>query len=540
MSARAQQWVTAFERWTSQNLGALTLWWLRNTLSPMFLLKRRKAWCPVCYEDDNAGTGIVYERLLWAIHPVAICPCHGVLLETKCTTCGQTQPALGVRSRPGHCSACGHWLGRKGSKVDLTTAPVKYQMYVAESVGELLACATAAGRLSGAKFRANLQTCVNRLAYRNLSAFAEFTHISYSPLQSWLAGTMRPRLDVLLRMCFHLGITASELLTSQRLSAVDWRAIESGFPVHDRGVKSTRTPAQVRRLLKAALRADESPSISDLSTRLGYRKSGRLYQVDAELCRKITVKHHISGRSHWWRRPGAVRICEIDTMRSTLEQALREDSPVSVRSVAARLGYANGGFLPQKFPDLCHAISQRFRVWKQEQNDAFRSRVISACHEDPPPTLRELSQRLGLGSATVLRGRFRAETDALLRARATHAQKETEKLRVAVLFVVCRESAPSLKSVGRQLGVSVSNLFEKFPALCRAIRSNYVRHRHGAARQRSEILNGEVHRTAKALYSAGENPTLNRIQDLLGEDSSREWRALQRAARRARRSLGLA
>jgi len=35
--------------------------------------------------------------------------------------------------------------------------------------------------------------------------------------------------------------------------------------------------------------------------------------------------------------------------------------PVSVHHIAARLGYSNDGYLQQKFPDLCAAISKRSR-----------------------------------------------------------------------------------------------------------------------------------------------------------------------------------
>ena len=111
--------------------------------------------------------------------------------------------------------------------------------------------------------------------------------------------------------------------------------------------------------MKAALREDECPSVPELSRRLGYQRYERLYQVDPVLCRRITARHRACTRTHWWKQPGAKRICEIDVIRSALEQSLAQDPPVSVRRIAMHLGYANGGLIQRKFPDLCHAIAQK-------------------------------------------------------------------------------------------------------------------------------------------------------------------------------------
>jgi hypothetical protein len=110
----------------------------------------------------------------------------------------------------------------------------------------------------------------------------------------------------------------------------------------------------------------------------------------------------------------------------------------------------------------------------------------------------------------------------------------------ALVSMMSTERAPSLSSVARQVGLSVSSLVAKVPDLCHAIGPNYVRWRKEATRLRRKLLNEEVLRLARNLCSKGQNPTLARIQDLLGENSRRQWRALQRAVRRATQYLGLA
>jgi hypothetical protein len=44
------------------------------------MLRKRWAWCPYCYHEDRKS-GLVYERLLWAIKVVAVRPFHFRPLE---------------------------------------------------------------------------------------------------------------------------------------------------------------------------------------------------------------------------------------------------------------------------------------------------------------------------------------------------------------------------------------------------------------------------------------------------------------------------
>ena len=542
VSPWALKWVRTLERLTCCcHLDSLTLLPLRNTLSDMFLFKRRRSWCPHCYETDRE-TGTVYERLLWTLRGIAVCPIHVAPLEEKCPFCCKALPPLAAHSRPGYCSSCGHWLGKQAERSLLRANPSEadYELYAATTAGELLALCSTAGRLSRARFTTNLRICIDRLVSGNTKAFAAFTRASSAAVQSWVSAKMRPRLDVLIRVCFHLGIPAGALLTSRRLAGVNWPAVKAHFPDYDRGVKAEQSSEEVRRLMRAALREEECPSVPELSKRLRYRRYERLYQIDPVLCRRITARHRASKRTHWWKQPGAKRICEIDTIRSALERSLAQDPPVSVRRIAAQLGYANGGLIHRKFPDLCHAIAKKLEDCTERRFEALRQAVNAANLEDPPPTLHDISQRLGYRNSSTLRSLFREETDRLRQARAVHAQKEIAKLRAALLLILGGESAPSLSSVARQLDSSVSDLAEKFPDLCRTIRSRYLRCQKERTRKREQLLNEEVRRIAEDLHATGRTPTEARIMRLLGEGTVKSWRTVRRAVQRARRFLGFA
>jgi hypothetical protein len=236
-------------------------------------------------------------------------------------------------------------------------------------------------------------------------------------------------------------------------------------------------------------------------------------------------------RTHWWKQPGAKRICEIDVIRSALEHSLAQDPPASVRRIAMHLGYANGGLIQRKFPDLCHAIAQKLEDCKKRRLLALRQAVAAASLEDPPPTLYDLSRRPGFRSSSPLRERFRNETDRLIEARALHAQQETAKLRTALLLILGGGSAPSLSSVARQLGISVSNLAEKCPDLCRTVRSQYLQCQKEKTCHREQLLNEEVCRIAQDLQAKGQIPTEPRIMRLLSKGSLKQWGAVSALSR---------
>jgi hypothetical protein len=83
-------------------------------------------------------------------------------------------------------------------------------------------------------------------------------------------------------------------------------------------------------------------------------------------------------------------------------------------------------------------------------------------------------------------------------------------------------------------------LAEKCPDLCRTIRSRYLLHQKQRTHEREQLLNQEVWRIARRLHAKGQIPTETRIMGLLGKGSLKQWGAVRRAVKSARRILGLA
>ncbi len=159
---------------------------------------------------------------------------------------------------------------------------------------------------------------------------------------------------------------------------------------------------------------------------------------------------------------------------------------------------------------------------------------VATAHPMPSVTVARDSMGESLPAAVHAIGRV-CQTPT----RCAGFPRRTAKLRTALLFILRGESAPSLSSVARQLGLSVSNLAEKCPDLCRPIRSRYLRCQKERTREREQLLNEEVCRIAKHLHAKGQIPTEARIMRSLSKGALKQWGAVRRAVKSARRILGL-
>jgi hypothetical protein len=455
-SGTAQSWARSFERITVvSGLELLTLLPLRWMLSDMSLFRRHRAWCPRCYEEDHRN-GIAYERLLWSLRAVALCPRHSVPLEQQCPFCSCALPPLSVRSRPGHCSACGEWLRREefappGQK---DTGEDQFQSYAAAAIGELLSSLNNRGRVRASRLRRNLRICIFRMTSGNANAFAELMHTPQTTLRTWLDRSL-PQIDILLRLAFHLGISVKDLMMSRSLHEVDWADVKSRISNKRRGAKCYRISEAVRKLLQEALQDDDCLSVPELAARLGYKRSERLRQVSPDLCRRLTKRHRACRRTHWWQGPGAKRIGEKDGIRALLEDSLKQDPPIPLRRIAAQLGYSGGnaGFIHRCFPDLCQSIAKRLEAWKKRRTEELRAVVTAAITEQSPPTLRELSRRLGFQTSTTLRSWAPDLADKLLKKRIEHMAVEKARCHAVLTAVLSECPAPTLNSVARGFNV---------------------------------------------------------------------------------------
>lgn len=544
VSETAANWVHALEAATGRHdLRYLTLLPLRYMV-PDGLFRRRRAWCALCFEQWRSAGQIVYEPLIWSIKMSAICQLHARPLDHTCCHCSRTLSPLGVFSRPGFCERCDGWLGladTKGRWPPGTPEEEGHNAWSAMQVGDLLRMLPLIDPLGArAALRISLAALLDQLTTGNVVALAEYIHRPPSILSNWLDGTTVPTFENLLQTCRFLNVPITSLVASSGPSPANVDAAKEAIArAGSRGVSLCQKKSVIRQSLEKALHDTVPRSLSDVARGMGYADTERLYQADRNLCHKIAARYRRSGQSHWWKRPGAKRICETQRIKELLEQSLESAEPVSVHRIAADLGYSNEGYIRAKFPALCVAISKRVSQMKRLRSQIIRRTLEGALHESPAPTLVELSRRLGYSNSSVLRAHESDLCDRLARRRRDQVRKYRSDLKRAAKAALNETPIPSVRDLCRRLGVTAWFMGKYFPSVGHMISEK----RRGIAskntKRRREKLFRDTYTIAAKLHKRGEYPSINRIRAELPVGSCTEWKTLSLAIHAARQALSI-
>jgi hypothetical protein len=386
----------------------------------------------------------------------------------------------------------------------------------------------------------SLAAFLDQLTSGNVVALAEYIHCPPSILRNWLNGTTVPTLENLLRTCRLLNIPVTSLIASSGPSQANIDAAKEVIArAGSRGVSLCQKKSEVRQALEKALHDPVPLSLSEVARRLGYKSTERLYQADRALCHKISARHRQSGHSHWWKKPGAARICEVGRLKEILEKSHKSINPTSVHQIAADLGYANEGYIRQKFPALCAAISKRVSRMKRIRSLRIRKTLEGALNEFPAPTLVDLSRRLGYSTSAVLRAHEPGLCDLLAIRHRDNVGKYRSDLKRAAKAALNETPIPSVRDLCKRLGVTVWFMGKYFPTVRQRIAEKRRRVASESTSRRRDKLFQDTYNIAAELQRQGEYPSINRIREKLPEGSCTEWKTLSLAAHAARRALGI-
>ena len=99
-----------------------------------------RRWCTACLEHDLECDHGPYERLLWSLNLVKICPHHRTVFQSSCPHCHRNNAkVLAAKILPGFCTYCSGWLGSSTRRIPETSDDQsKYMLWVAQSFSDLL------------------------------------------------------------------------------------------------------------------------------------------------------------------------------------------------------------------------------------------------------------------------------------------------------------------------------------------------------------------------------------------------------------------
>ncbi|MBD2200395.1 MULTISPECIES: TniQ family protein [Calothrix] len=276
------------------------LFW-SDILTPRNLFRTKKAWCPICYQEQYQNGQVVYEQLLWTIKLIKICPQHQKPLIEVCPHCNHQSLLLNWYSRPGYCSKCGEWLGINQCLKTFRDGEVsiklhlEWQSWTANVVGELISSAQSfESPPSKENITKSLNLVIDKVAENNAAAFSRLIGVPKNSLWMWQSTKTLPELNILLKICYELEISLVEFLAPKNLVNKSFTKISQKY------LQLSRTPRvspkafeqnQVRDALLAILAGSEEPppTMEEVAKRLGHHNK-TISRHFPDLCSAISAK----------------------------------------------------------------------------------------------------------------------------------------------------------------------------------------------------------------------------------------------------------
>lgn len=192
-------------------------------LSADVLLVHHKRWCPMCWTGDSPEP---YERKLWNLRVVDVCPVHCAVLMDRCPACGRQPSAVSHDVRVGVCPLCGASLdGEPVVLVEPLGRDASRRLWFARQAASLIHAFDVAELLG---LDASTMAAARREGLNALVASLEISPHRESVtkrVEGWLARDSHPTLDALFSVLWRAKWLVIELFPSEVRSVVDTSAV---------------------------------------------------------------------------------------------------------------------------------------------------------------------------------------------------------------------------------------------------------------------------------------------------------------------------
>jgi TniQ len=278
----------------------LTLIPWKKVLPTRNLLRKYKAWCPLCYSEWSHNGTPLYEPLIWSISVVKICQIHDSPLMNYCSNCGKNIYFLAWNTRNGFCCRCRHWLGTACSILESqfsNTQDKQWHNFVAQQVGELIAQTPYLIEPPLPESVAiAIDKCIHVVTNGNAKAFAEQMYLSQTVPRDWCVGKALPQLNKLLRVCYRLSISLIDIYLGKL--NIDNSIVLRDLPLSEQYFKTNRPfdVDKVREFLEIHKESTPPQSLKQLAFKIGYDPAD-LYRHLPDLCRQISKRYKLHNKS---------------------------------------------------------------------------------------------------------------------------------------------------------------------------------------------------------------------------------------------------
>lgn len=176
------------------------------------LLRKTKAWCPVCYEGQLVKEQPIYDQLIWNISVVNECIVHKVNLVCECKNCKKELPIFSRGTIPGYCLYCNSWLGIADSD---TCEFISNDEDYSKSLffGEMLVYLSS--NCDQMSVIESLEEYINVYFAGNVKKAAKNMGIAHSTLRSWLKENKLPQIASLIEICLFFKVNLKQFLNKE-------------------------------------------------------------------------------------------------------------------------------------------------------------------------------------------------------------------------------------------------------------------------------------------------------------------------------------
>ncbi len=309
MCGTAAQVVRIMEELTGRSgLAELTMLRWKDVLAPSALVRRYRAWCPICLEEWKVKGKPIYEPLLWALKETDVCVDHFVPLAMQCPKCNKVHGPLMWYSKPGYCPRCKSWLGYNAfkqfpEKTDPFASIGEWRRFKSMGVGQLVAVRPEQIMAGTTEiFSRNIRFLRDRMFKGNVSEFARLAHHSRLTLNTWAAGKQLPQLLSVLFLAYRFNFLPQNLLLAELTEdrPIDIRQCPDQVAVYVKRRKRKRDQEGIKNYLQMTLNAniDPPPSFRRVCTRVQIDQ-GQIAKAFPDLARQFMerYKHYVEKRS---------------------------------------------------------------------------------------------------------------------------------------------------------------------------------------------------------------------------------------------------
>lgn len=358
------------------------------------LLRDHLAWCCDCYKEDDVRESPLYNRLLWCIRGVSLCPAHNCRLVHSCGACGARQACVTSNAQVGYCQKCGSDLTQQSPKIRKSKPLKEESVWKTAACTELLRTTQSGTQFDRETFLLRFKDCLAR--YRGSpKRMAKSLNLGLDSIRAWVARGHDPQFGFFLDVCYRLDMPPVQFFLRSG-------ALPINRPRVVRETVEKRAPALTRDELDSARRmvqkilgsAEEIQKLADVAIAAGITVRKLQYHLPKEY--SAVVRRIFERRAREKKERDEERIRNLEKRAFSL--ARRRIYPSQRKILATRIVHSSDLRVPlvrQRLRDIQDEFLEQHPEFKKDAKFMHHLRLSRR----RTPTRLEVADQIRLQSA---------------------------------------------------------------------------------------------------------------------------------------------